>query len=401
MARITSIGFETNSTGSDIEASSITWNTNGVFAPQTSTVRTGTYAAKDVISGLGDFFFVNASAINSQFLRFYLQIGVSVNHDCEIALFSDSSGNTIAALYLTTSNTLKLMYNNALGVMTQIGSASAALSSGAFNLVELHVDDTGGISSTVVEGRLGGSVFATGTEIINSVDGGVPNGQVILGSDITDTISSSGTLYFDDVAVNDNSGSNQNSYPGAGAITRMTPNAAGDSNTFSVAVGGTAGAANNFTRVDEVTPNDATSYNGSATLNQSDLFKCADPAIGTDTVNCIQILARMVQSVSNATIKIELQWEKSAAGTIGANTPFNPNDTSFFLTRPGHDIVAYTNPDASTITESTLSTTQIGYKLTTASGTVQIRVSTIWMYIDHTPVAVATNHNLGLLGVGT
>lgn len=401
MARITSVGFETNSTGADVEASSITWSGTGLSI-QTSTVRTGTYALKDIASSGGSSFTLKFSSSHSQFIRAYINISAyPAANDTILAVVDSNNGIGIGFIELTSTGALQLFYSNTSGGFTQIGSNSSILSLNTWYMIDLHADDTGGTVSTVVEGRLGGSVFATGTvSIIVSGNGGVPNGFGYFGDGIVHA-SSSGTWYFDDIAINDSTGSNQNSYAGAGALTRILPNAAGDSNTFSVQVGGTAGSANNFTRVNEVTPDDATSYNGSATLNQSDLFKLQDPAIGTDTVNCIQILARMVQSATNTTIKIQLQWEKAASGTVGTNTAFNPNDTAFFLTSPGHDIVAYTNPDATTITESTLATSQIGYKLTAASGTVQIRISDIWMYIDHTPAVSVANHNLSLLGVGS
>lgn len=402
MARKTDIGLERNSMGQDVEASSIVWNGNGGLSIQSSIVRTGSFAAKDVPSGLGDYFWVQNSTQHSQYPRMYFYMSSYPPSTVDILSLTDQGQTTgIGIIGVNSTGQLILYYNNA-GTPTQIGSPTSALALNAWNCIELHVDDTGGAGSTIVEGRLNQSVFATRTGAVSLGTGGIPSGWAAFGN-LNFSPVASGTFYYDDISINDSSGANQNSYPGAGALTLMLPNAAGDSNTFSVAVGGTAGAANNFTRVDETPPDDATSYNGSATLNQLDLFKCNDPAIGTDTVNCVHVLARMSQSVTNTTIQAQLQAEKAAAGTKATGPAFNPNDTGWFLTNNAHDLVMYTDPDGAAWTEATLATTQIGYKLTTASGTVQIRTSNIWAYVDHIPavgVTPTSGGNLSLLGVG-
>lgn len=402
MARRTNIGFERNSTTSDVEASSITWNTNaGALAIQSVVVRTGTFAAKNIASGSGEYFYVNSSSAHGQFMRMYFRIAVNTGATIDIMNVIDSGfAHSIGQITLNTSGQLGLWYLNGAS-MTQIGSNSSALSTNTWYCIELHVDDTGGAGAGIVEGRLDQAVFATASNLTFGTNNGVPNGVCGFGN-VALTPSATGTFYYDDCSINDSSGATQNSYPGAGALTLMLPNAAGDSNTFSVNVGGTAGAGNNFTRVNETPPNDATSYNGSATLNQLDLFRCNDPAIGTDTVSCVHVLGRMSQSVSNATIQIQLQAEKAAAGTKATGTAFNPNDTGWFLTNGVHDLVMYTDPDGAAWTESTLATTQIGYKLTTASTTVQIRVSNIWAYVDHAPVVITTRSapSMSMMGVG-
>src|SRR3990172_6946830 len=65
-----------------------------------------------------------------------------------------------------------------------------------------------------------------------------------------------GEWYFDDIAINSSTGSFQNSYPGAGRIVALRPNAAGDSADF--ARGGTDSGAN-WSQTDEVTPTVRTS----------------------------------------------------------------------------------------------------------------------------------------------
>lgn len=401
MARIYSIGFETNSVTNGVEANSIQWNTNaGAMSIQTGTVRTGTYALKDIASGSGEWFAVTGSTGHSQYMRMYFQVGVNTGSTVDIISMIDSAfAVTIGQISINTSGQLLLQYTNTSGVFTQIGSNSSSLGTGSFHMIELHIDDTGGSASTVVEGRLDGVVFATGTVSIKT-NSGLPSGHLGFGN-LNLTPSATGTFFWDDIAINDSTGANQTGYPGIGAITRITPNAAGDANTFATQTGGTAGSANNFTRVDEVTPDNATSFNGSTVLGQQDLFKCTDPAIGTDTVSCVQVLAIFRNNTVDITTAFVIQCEKTAGGTLASGAAIDPDGTTWITSSPANSLVLYNDPDGAAWVEATLATMQIGYKISTAH-TNAIDITTIWAYVDHAPTVVASKNNsfITLLGVG-
>ena len=319
MARQYSIGFETNTLTNGVEANSVTVTQGGGLSIQTGTVRTGTYALKVAPTAGGtDIFQVQNSNSHSQYIRFYFNKSANVTGvDNSVCLLADSNNAVIFAYIFTNTNgTLGLAYGDTSGGFTQIGSNSSVLALNTWYLVELHVDDTGGLGSTVCEARLNGVVFATGTEsILTTGNGGVPNGFTLIGDQVLGN-NATGTWFIDDLAINDSSGTNQNGYPGIGAITRITPNAAGDANSWATQTGGTAGSANNFTRVNETTPNDATSFNGSTVLSQQDLFKCIDPSIGTDTVNCVQVMARYRNNTVDLTTAFEIQCEKDRKSVV-------------------------------------------------------------------------------------
>ena len=78
-------------------------------------------------------------------------------------------------------------------------------------------------------------------------------------------------LYFDDLAINTNSGAYQNSWPGDGKIVHIRPNEAGDNAQWNR--GGTDSGAN-WSQVSEVTPDDINSFVTSNSSNQID-YRCA------------------------------------------------------------------------------------------------------------------------------
>lgn len=393
MARIYSIGFETNSLTNGVECNSATWSTTGITI-DTGTVRTGTYSMKCAItSGNSGQLQIQNSNNHKQFIRVYCNPSVLPNNSgTTFMILADASNDiAIARLVLQSGGTLVLVYSDSGGGQTQIGSASSALAAGFNNMIELSVDDTGGTASTIIAARLNGTVFASGTVSVEATGNtGVPNGFTVLGYNLFGDNPTTGTIFFDDYAINDGSGSSQTSYPGIGAITRITPNATGDANAWATQTGGTAGSANNFTRVDEITPDDATSFNGSTVLGQQDLFKCTDPAIGTDTVSCVQVMARYRNNTVDITTAFVIQAEKASAGTLASGAAIDPDGTTWTTCTPAGSLVLYNDPDGAAWTESTLATMQIGYKISTAH-TNAIDITNVWAYVDHIPSAPAVN----------
>jgi hypothetical protein len=218
-----------------------------------------------------------------------------------------------------------------------------------------------------------------------------------LGVALTTGETASANIFFDDVAINDATGGSQNTFAGSGKVLRLKPNATGDANTFATQTGGTAGGANNFTRVNETTPNDATSFNGSTTVNEHDLFNVDASAIGaTDTVNVVHVNGRFRDSTADATQTIKFEIEKAAAGTILQSSAIIPNTTTWVtnsVNAPHNPVLTtYTNPDGAAWTQTTLDSMQIGYKLTVdGSGTRRIDVTNVWATVDYTPATLTSS----------
>lgn len=392
MARIYSTGFELNSTTSGVEADTFSSTT-----VSTTNVRSGTYAMRANASGSAPFWRTQVKSsddtTNICYFRFYLYIASATNALVQIARIVDSGNVQQAVIRLTTGNQLQLCDNT----VTQVGSNSSTLTGATWYRVELKYNG----NTHALEAQLDGSAFASGAGGVGSAGWS----KVLLG-----TINGTPTadLYFDDVAVNDSTGSFQNSYPGSGKIIHLKPNAAGDINGYLVTNGGTAGASNNFTRVNEVTPDDATTYNASVLLNAEDLYNCDDSGIGaSDTVNVVAVGARFADLVAaDATTSFKLEIEKTASGTktqsaaiIANSTTWRTNATAAPFNYP---VTTYQDPDSSAWTQSTLDSAQIGM-IVSAAGVRTAAISKIWMLVDYTPSGgggSTTPRLRSLLGVG-
>jgi hypothetical protein len=385
MARIDVQTFDANSTTANILGGDIF---SGATI-STTHARTGTYAMR--VSSL-------TSATAQGYLKkwlgstaagpYYLKLGIYVvtlpSSSNTIVQFNGASGSlgTTARCYITLESNGTLILRNATG--TQIGSASAAINDSAFHVVELKHDGTPAAGSKVIEGRLDGSVFATSS----AQSQGNPLAYSV-GGNLASEAQTVGEWWIDDVALNDSTGTGQTSYPGLGRQLYLVPNAAGDVNTFATQTGGTAGAGNNFTRVNEVPPNDATSFNGSSTLNQEDLFNVTDSGIGaSDTVNAVLVGIRVRNNTADVTSAIKAEIEKTGSGTISQGTAIIPNTTSWNTngtsTPRNYTLVLYKDPDGTDWTQTTLDSMQIGYKLT-AVGVNRVEVTAVWAVVDYTP----------------
>ncbi len=393
MARKWTCGFELQSVAAGIELDSTTGTAPTI---DTGTVRSGAASIKFNPSANTSYFTTQFTALNSTnnfYIRFYAYFTSfpSANSKAIALTRSTNNGNNIAIRM----NTAGTIYLNDEQSGTQIGSTSSALSLNTWYRIEFSYVYSGGAANAY----LNGTNFATGSGHNN-----VPNDSFRLGF----IDSATGTYYADDIAINDNTGTAQTGLPGAGNLIRLSPNAAGDSNGFLVQVGGTAGSSNNFTRVNETTPDDATTYNGAALLNAEDLFNVTDSGIGaSDTVNSVSVGVRFADITgADATAAFKIEIEKTSGGTKTQSSAILPNSTTWRTNVPGttlpktYPLITYTDPDGAAWTQATLDTMQIGY-IQSATNVQTIAISTIWVYVDYTPAAGGTTvKQLAMLGVG-
>ena len=269
---------------------------------------------------------------------------------------------------------------------TLIGSALSARDTAKWYRLELKVDATT-VASTIVDARIDGVSFASGTTDLTGSD--KPQ-QATFGLSGAATL---GDCFFDDIAINDSTGSFQNSWPGAGSIIHLKPNATGDSAQWTPTSG------DNYTNVDEVTPNDATDLVADSVLNDSDLYNVADSGIGaSDTVNVVQVGVRFRNDVADATTQFKVQAEKASGSTIAQSTAITPNSTTWktnaTATPFNYPLTLHQDPDSSNWTQATLDTMQIGVK-STLIGVNKNQVSTVWALVDYTPAAAPPLPQLG------
>lgn len=136
----------------------------------------------------------------------------------------------------------KLEFLNTAG--TVVGTGTTVLPTGAYSRVELSINvASSGASSFTV--RLEGVAEITGTATItNTAPGYFSTGKC---NAVNPTID----LYWDDVALNDDQGSDQNSWAGDGKITLLKPAADSAVGVFQKPGGGTT---NLYTSVDNIPP---------------------------------------------------------------------------------------------------------------------------------------------------
>lgn len=391
MGRLSSIGFEQQTMTAGVEVDSTTGTAPTI---DTSIFRSGAASVKFNPAAATSFFtrqFAATSATNNVYVRFYAYFTAfpGANNIALAAIRSAAAGNNLTIRM----NTAGTIYLNNEQTATQVGSTSSALSLNTWYRIEFSYVYAGGAANAYIDGNN----FATGTATTSIA---------------TDTIrlgfidSATGTYYVDDIAINDNTGSFQTGLPGAGQLVYLWPNAAGDNNAFTVQVGGTAGAANNFTRVKEITPDDATTYNGDALSGDIDDFNIDDtPAsIGaSDTINVVHVGVRYRAIVAAAEAVFKVRVKKASAGTVTSSAAITPNATTWKSNSNAvpnsFPLTLYQDPDSSNWTKATLDTAQVGYTISTTN-TNAANISTVWMIVDSTPVAAAAAGNSTLLLMG-
>lgn len=247
------------------------------------------------------------------------------------------------------------------------------------------------------------------TELSNNTNGNIWEAEWAINQTAVNWTWASTTQVSIAMAIEIKAAKKQSGLLGAGQITHLQPNATGDSNQFTIQVGGTAGAANNWTRVSEVTPDDATSYNSDLVLNNTDEFKLtATPSsiASGDTINVVAVGVRFSGALASGDATFALRIKKVSGGTVLKGSNLTPGATAWktnkVVTPPANfSLVTYQDPDSGTWTKSTLDTSQIGYDIQTGN-TNAAKISTVWMSIDSTPAVVASTFlpRLMLLGTG-
>lgn len=381
MARLWSSGFELNSATAGVE-----WDASSSASIQTTTKRSGTYAAQftSFTSGVNKrilYQFLSAAGSGPYFFRTYFRIDTLPTAENRILLLNSLLSTGTPEVYITINDTGSLTLYDEDGA---IGSASSALSTSTWYRIELQFDITAAAGSHVVRALLDGSEFA-GSATRNISVGILCFG---VGGNLALEAQTTGNWFFDDVAINDSTGSFQNSYPGEGEIIHLRPNAAGDNADWSDAFIGDP-----WEQIEEVTPDDATSYIQNSDLGTSDFNLDATPAAmdSDDTINCVQVgwRFRAASVVGTQPITV-LRIAASSGGTVEesgnitlSTATWNTNATA---SPKNYQLTLYDLPGASSTawTKADLDTTQIGVR-NTNDPTPQAQVSTLWLLVDHKP----------------
>mgnify|MGYP000954816650 CR=1 FL=1 len=295
------------------------------------------------------------------------------NANTQFLRYSTTGNVSVGNITMITNGTLVLLKSDG----TQIGSASAALPLNQWSCVELSTDSSSATGQ--LEGRVNGVRFARGA---NSNQGSWAR---VLWGNITGA-QTTNDGYFDDIAVVD---ARAPDYAGCGSTVFLQPNAAGDANAW-LDTSGSAGTSNNYTLVNEIPPDDATSMVQNGILNSEDLYNFSDSGLQTyDTINAFGIGTRHRNNTADAVTAFQIEWEASSGGTKANSVSLVPNSTtwtSYGTSANTGDTFKFSTTTTTTgaaLTSTIMDSMQAGY-IDSVLNVNRVQITSIWVYVDYT-----------------
>jgi hypothetical protein len=389
MGRLATIGFELNSLTGGVEFEYVTV---GCLSIQGTTVRSGSYALKALPSNNYGYVGIQTAVLvagRTYKDRVYLRIKTSFSAASPIIDREAGGGAAAWRIVLNTNDTLQLTD----GAGTNIGSASPALPKDNFeNRIEISYAYIGGACSA----RLNGVEFASGTATPS-----IGAYYLWVGVGLDDVNVASGEIYFDDIAINNDQGTYQNSWPGSGKVIYRRPSGAGESAQW-LRAGTDSGA--NWSQCNSRPPDDAAAYVRSTTLNALDMYAITNFGLdGTETVNVVEVGVRFCRSAS-VSPGFKVRLVKTAGGTQALSAEITPDSDTWRTNANAvprtSPIIAYLDPDGQPWTPiGTLDSLQAGVVETTDT-TRYAWVTEIWVTVDYTPVE-ATAVSISDAGAGS
>lgn len=371
--RLWSSGAELNSATANVEINSITGTGSTIV---TSPVRSGTYAYDFTKGGSAAATFTEKiirSGVDASdtCIRAYVHVTTSVSTLIPIMRILDAAGNVKTSIRMNTDNTLELWDDV---TPAQVGSDSSALSATTWYRIELCSTYTLGTTTAYIDN----TSFATGT-----VSAITTNGQLRFGM----VTSATGSLQFDDLAINSSDGSSQTGLPGAGSIVHLRPNAVGD-NAMGSRGGSDSGTA--WGQLSEVTPDDATAYyilEDADDIVDVNITATSGIIDSPTSITLVQVGIREA-AASAAANGWNLRIESQASGTVVNGTTTTHDDTTYKTNGDAlprnYTLTSYVDPQAGGAwTTSLLDSTQIGVKCTDAAP--DCRISTLWALVEFVP----------------
>lgn len=379
--RLDTIGVEMNNTTADVE-----FSLNGIFSAAadgatTTNPHSGTYALKFNEQGGAQFSWMaykyrSAASAASTTVRAYIYLQTVYAATQEILTLANESPGALYSLKLNASNQL-CMFDS---VPTQIGSCTA-ITTGTYHYVELATNGAG----TEI-GRLDGVTFAQSAGVTGGAISRVYFGCAFANSCKSDT-------WYDDMAIDDGTGSNQNFFPGAGNELLFFPNGDGDAHTWHQGTGKfPIGTANNFNFVDQFPI--ATGQTGrwlvASTTADNDFYAviASSTVPAGSTINTVQVISRHARGAATPGA-FKVQIKKTTGGTIAQGTAVTPvaaTSTNAAAAPFNPGLTEDLDPDGSAWTATTIASMQIGAADTTA-GAGAIHLSGIYAYVDFVPGA--------------
>lgn len=146
-------------------------------------------------------------------------------------------------------------------------------------------------------------------------------------------------LYLDDIGINNASGTYQNSWLGLGGVFYLEPTADGTTTDWTPSAGTV-----NYAMVDDIPPDNATTYVQALTTSERDLYVIDDCPQYVNTINLVEVVYRAAVAESGYNYLRDVVYVAGTAYTGLTNTivPITPSFTYY------HGTVHYINPNTGT-----------------------------------------------------
>ena len=261
--------------------------------------------------------------------------------------------NQIAAVQINNNaGTLQLTawYNDGL---SQI-SDTASLSFDTWHRIEMYVNTADAAGQDDYTVMVDGVQVANATNLTFTVtDATILATYMYNESGSTDSTTN---IYYDDLAFNDTNGASQISWPGAGNIVALVPNAAGDNNCTS----------GDYTMVNEIPPSDTVTdavtvcrLNTSGDIADFNVTDSSSAGIDSyDTITLVQPMARMREVITTgAPSGYQLRLKSASGGTATTSASSDASNATTVRTNPNGNaagnafaarLIATTDPTSAT-----------------------------------------------------
>jgi len=245
-------------------------------------------------------------------------------------------GSTQVELRVYSDGTMALTRN---GASLSGGLSTLALRIGAWYFIEVKVTIAAAVLANEVQVQVNG-------ELVIDVTAGQQTKQTANAS--ANSIQLAGLVpntSFDDVYICDGTGLVNTDFLGDCRIYTMLPNGAGDQTDF-----GVVGSANNWSAVDDETPDDDATYVYSQTAAQRDLYNLQNLSISGATIYGVQTVLDCRKDDAGArTVAATIK----TGGTIYDGSAFSPGTTYQFYTETREvnpfTAVAWTDTDLTSL----------------------------------------------------
>jgi len=388
MARLLSTGFELQSVAGYVEIFS-TGGDGGELSISTNTKKSGNAACRfyNITAKTNYAYHIFSAYSNLVFYaRFYLFIHTIPSANTSIAEFAQAYTHfTCCGLRLNADQTLELYFLNSVGEIVVLNSASSSLALDTWYMIEMKVDATGNPNMSF-EARLNGLVFASGSGTTGLDASSV--GNFYFGIDAGAWAGTNGLnaasadLYFDDIAINSSDGVAQTGYPGEGSIVHLHPNGAGDS----------AATTGTYADIDEVPPDDITSYIEIDTNISANYTMTSSLSAGigeNDTITLVQVGTRQRPETA-ASVSWTPQIKSESGGIIVTGDWDSNQDNISFYSLIGnqspwiYDLTSYEDPEGTGVWTPTLIDTMI-VGVIVADADPDLWFTNIWALVEYIP----------------